>query len=125
MVSWQPQGQRFGMYATGSESGAEMDQPRRRHQPRVHGSGLSHPVGPIYDEPGYRFGMYRWHIKDPIRFQQALRVTIQALGWWAEPDEPLRYRPGEDDIASTALWYQTEPHAPYPPLPGIEALRVD
>ena len=28
-----------------------------------------------------RFGMYRWHIPDPIRFQQDLRVTIQALGW--------------------------------------------
>jgi hypothetical protein len=41
--------------------------------------------------------MYRWHIMDPIHLQQDLRVTIQALGWWAEP--------GEDDIASTALWY--------------------
>ena len=28
-----------------------------------------------------RFGMYRWHIMDPIRFEQDLRVTIQALGW--------------------------------------------
>jgi hypothetical protein len=28
-----------------------------------------------------RFGLYRWHVMDPIRFQQDLRVTIQALGW--------------------------------------------
>ena len=28
-----------------------------------------------------RFGMYRWHIIDPIRFDADLRVTIQALGW--------------------------------------------
>ena len=28
-----------------------------------------------------RFGLYRWHIMDPIRFEQDLRVTIQALGW--------------------------------------------
>ena len=28
-----------------------------------------------------RFGMYRWHIMDPIRFEKDLRVTIQALGW--------------------------------------------
>ena len=62
---------------------------------------------------------------DPVRFQTDLRVTIQALGWRAEPGEPLRYRPGEDDIASTAFWYQTEPHAPFPPLPGIEDLAVD
>lgn len=26
-----------------------------------------------------RFGMYRWHIVDPIRFGSALRVTVQAL----------------------------------------------
>ena len=116
--------QRFGMYATDSESSTEMDERGRRHQPRVHGSGLSHPTGDIY-VPGYRFGMYRWHVMDPIRFQQDLRVTIQALGWWAEPGEQLRYRPGEDDIASTAFWYQGEPHAPYPALPDIEALRVD
>jgi hypothetical protein len=82
--------QRFGMYETASESEPEMDEPRRRHQPRVHGSGLSHPTGAIY-VPGYRFGMYRWHVMDPIRFQQELRVTIQALGWWVEPGEPRRY----------------------------------
>ena len=28
-----------------------------------------------------RFGLYRWHIIDPIRFETDLRVTIQALGW--------------------------------------------
>ena len=28
-----------------------------------------------------RFGLYRWHIMDPVRFEKDLRVTIQALGW--------------------------------------------
>lgn len=28
-----------------------------------------------------RFGMYRWHITDPIRFEKDLKVTIQDLGW--------------------------------------------
>lgn len=28
-----------------------------------------------------RFGMYRWHIMDPIRFDKNLKVTIQDLGW--------------------------------------------
>ena len=28
-----------------------------------------------------RFGLYRFHIADPIRFNSDLRVTIQALGW--------------------------------------------
>jgi len=116
--------QRFGMYRTGSESDPTVDERRRRHEPRVHGSGLSIPEGDIYT-PGYRFGMYRWQIQDPIRFKRDLRVTIQALGWWAEPGEPLRYRPGEDDIASTALWYQTEPHALFPEPPSLEALSVE
>lgn len=67
-----------------------------------------------------RFGMYRWHIPDPIRFQQGLRVTIQALGWRSEG----RFLPLQDDIASTALWYQREPHAPFPALPDRDYLEV-
>ena len=67
-----------------------------------------------------RFGLYRWHIMDPIRFQQDLRVTIQALGWRSEG----RYLPMQDDIASTVFWYQAEPHAPFPVLPGRNALEV-
>ena len=67
-----------------------------------------------------RFGLYRWHITDPIRFETDLRVTMQALGWQSEG----RYLPLQDDIASTCFWYQTEPHAPFPPLPGRDALKV-
>ena len=67
-----------------------------------------------------RFGLYRWHIVDPIRFGQDLRVTIQALGWRYNG----RYLPLQDDIASVAYWYQTEPHAPFPPLPGKDELEV-
>ena len=33
-----------------------------------------------------RFGMYRWHIMDPVRFEKDLRVTIQALGGAAMGD---------------------------------------
>jgi hypothetical protein len=67
-----------------------------------------------------RFGMYRWHILDPIRFDEDLRVTIQALGWRSGG----RYLPLQDDIASTAFWYQTEPHIPHPPLPTVDQLEV-
>jgi hypothetical protein len=35
-----------------------------------------------------------------------------------------RYISLPDDIASTALWYQTEPHAPFPTLPGMNELEV-
>jgi len=65
-----------------------------------------------------RFGLYRWHIMDPIRFARDLRVTIQALGWQSEG----RYLPLQDDISSVAFWYQAEPHAPFPALPGRDEL---
>ncbi len=71
-----------------------------------------------------RFGMYRWHVQDPIRFAEDLRVTIQALGWRAALEGKSRYLPLQDDIASTALWYQAEPHAPFPTLPDLNGLEV-
>ena len=69
-----------------------------------------------------RFGMYRWHIMDPVRFDTELRVTIQALGW--RPDKERRYLPLQDDIASVAFWYQTLPHAPLKALPDRDFLEV-
>ncbi|HEY8575370.1 MAG TPA: glycoside hydrolase family 172 protein [Devosia sp.] len=70
-----------------------------------------------------RFGMYRWHIPDPIRFEQDLRVTIQALGWRTEKKN-RRYLPLQDDIASVAFWYQTLPTAPFPELAPADYLEV-
>jgi len=67
-----------------------------------------------------RFGMYRWHVPDPIRFEENLRVTIQALGW----REGMRYLPLQDDISSVAFWYQTLPTAPFPALPDNDYLEI-
>lgn len=71
-----------------------------------------------------RFGLYRWHVMDPIRFEDDLRVTIQALGWRSAMDGQGRYLPLQDDIASVGYWYQAEPHAPFPPLPDRNYLEV-
>jgi len=68
-----------------------------------------------------RFGLYRWHIQDPVRFDKDLRITIQALGWRSG----RRYLPLMDDIASVAYWYQTEPHAAFPKLPSKDGLEVN
>lgn len=73
---------------------------------------------PLYrKEPGEvpKHGLYRWHVMDPIRFKQDLKVTMQALGWWPNG----KYEPLTDDIASVAYWYQTEPHAPFPVFPEV------
>lgn len=78
------------------------------------------PPDKIY-EVGQRFGLYRWHIMDPIRFEKDLKVTIQALGWQSGG----RYLQLEDDIASVAFWYQKEPHQKFPPLPGKDALNFE
>ena len=84
-------------------------------------SGLAQVIRPdgVYNS-NQRFGLYRWHIMDPVRFEKDLKVTIQALGWRSGG----RYLPLQDDIASVAFWYQTEPHAPFPKLPGKDYLEV-
>jgi len=84
-------------------------------------AGMPQVIRPVLPEKTQmRFGLYRWHIVDPIRFEKDLKVTIQALGWRSGG----RYLPLQDDIASVAYWYQTEPHNPFPPLPDKDALEV-
>jgi hypothetical protein len=68
-----------------------------------------------------RFGLYRWHLLDPIHFARDLRVDIQTLGW--RPDG--RYRLLSDDVASTCWFYLDQPAAARPTLPSVEALEVD
>lgn len=84
-------------------------------------TGLAQVIRPdgLYDSQT-RFGLYRWHITDPIRFEKDLKVTIQALGWMKDG----RYLPLQDDIASVAFWYQTEPHQKFPPLPSKDELEL-
>jgi len=67
-----------------------------------------------------RFGMYRWHLLDPIYFQSRLRVDIQALGW----RRGWRYLPLHDDIASTSLFYLDRATAARPPVPAADDMEV-
>ncbi|MBP5230220.1 MAG: DUF2961 domain-containing protein [Clostridia bacterium] len=67
-----------------------------------------------------RFGMYRWHLPDPISFEKRIRVDVQALGW----TEHGKFKSLSDDVASAAFWYQTLPTAPFPPLAAREELEV-
>jgi hypothetical protein len=68
-----------------------------------------------------RFGLYRWHILDPVRFEKDLRITNQALGWRGSRG----YLPLQDDISSVAFWYQTEPHIDFPTLPTKDYLDIN
>jgi len=90
--------------------------------PKPFTTAYSGTVLPTSDdaEPPNFWSLYRWHIQDPINFQEDLRVTIQALGWGSDG----KYKKMADDIASVAYWYQAEPHAPFPKLPALaERLR--
>ncbi|UWZ84363.1 glycoside hydrolase family 172 protein [Occallatibacter riparius] len=51
--------------------------------------------------------MYRFYVNDPVRFRKSIRVTI-------EHGHDNNF---ENDYTSTAIWYQDEPHKPFPPLP--------
>lgn len=68
-----------------------------------------------------RFGLYRWHIMDPVRFDKDLRITIQDLGWRSGG----RYLPQQSDISAVVFWYQREPHAPFPKLQAKDQLEVN
>ena len=85
-------------------------------------SGLAQVLKPdgLY-QTQERFGLYRWHIVDPVRFDSDLRVTIQDLGW----REGGTYLPLQDDMSSVAYWYQMEPHAAFPKLPAKEQLETN
>ena len=56
-----------------------------------------------------RFLLYRFHVPDPIHFDEAFRMTLDNLGWTG---------PRYDDYTSVAYWYQTLPSAPLKPLPS-------
>jgi len=85
-------------------------------------SGLVQVISPdLTYKAGQRFGLYRWHIMDPIRFKKDLRITIQDLGW----HHGGRYLPQKSDISSTCFWYQKEPHTPFPKLPDWQYLEIN
>jgi hypothetical protein len=77
-------------------------------------TGTTLPANENGKPPSF-WSLYRWHIMDPICFEQDLRVTIQALGW-----QGSKYKKLSDDVASVAYWYQTSPHSPFPPLPSLK-----
>lgn len=51
---------------------------------------------------------YRFFLEDPVYFEKSLRASIE-------------HGHGNNltlDLCSVSYWYQTEPHKPFPPLPG-------
>ncbi|RIK42288.1 MAG: hypothetical protein DCC58_11210 [Chloroflexi bacterium] len=70
--------------------------------------GVILPGGPNWSG---QITLYRYHIEDPVRFSTSIRVTI----------EHGHANRRSDDYSSTAYWYQTEPHLPFPAFPDVAA----
>ncbi len=68
----------------------------------------------VKDEDRGRVAAYRWHIPDPIDFRDSLRIHLEH----GHDNAELA------DYATTAYWYQTEPHVPFPPLPRATERRI-
>ncbi len=62
------------------------------------------------EKAGSRSSVYRFHLDSPIPFTKSIRATIE--------HGHANHR--SDSFFSVAYWYQTEPHAPFPPLPPVE-----
>ena len=84
-------------------------------------AGLAQVIVPdrLYQSQ-FRFGMYRWHLNDPIRFTKDIRVTIQALGWRSGG----RYQLLQDELAAVAYFYLNSPSTNLPPLPDRDGLEL-
>lgn len=67
-----------------------------------------------------RFSLYRWHICDPVYFEEDIKVTMQALGWRSGH----RFLPLQDDISSVAYWYQDTICDTFPILPDADYLEL-
>lgn len=68
-------------------------------------NGAPYIVNP--EHIGGRYCLYRWHTESPITFEKSIRATIE--------HGHANHR--RDNFYSVAYWYQTEPHAAFPPLP--------
>lgn len=62
------------------------------------------------ERAGSRSSVYRFHLDSPIPFTKSLRATIE--------HGHANHR--SDNFFSVAYWYQTEPHAAFPPLPAVD-----
>lgn len=79
-------------------------------------------------DTGY-ISMYRWHMKDPVYWESAMRVTMQQIGHVGPSPNLEAYKANlyerEDDWCATAFWYEPVPSAPLPPLASVEERSTD
>ena len=90
---------------------------------------------PYFDQWGIVGGhtsAYRWHVNDPLVFNESIKFEFETFGWIGQDENPeyraMSWNPREDDFSSVAFWYQTgiptfearAPHAKERKLPSID-----
>ncbi len=86
--------------------------PHQVYSAPYHGYPLvSHPEEADFSG---KTSMYRFHIEDPVYFQESIKVTI----------EHGHANALSNDYSSTAYWYQAEPHKPFAVLPVDERIPL-
>lgn len=99
---------------------------------------------PLCDDAHGYYSIYRLHTRDPIYFEDSLRVTIQQMGFGDREqarafygsdfseypaagvrNDVMCYYDRSDDICSVAYWYQTLPSVPFPELMSVAARCAD
>src|SRR5690606_2153548 len=83
--------------------------PYGHEKPTFHYSEYGNPVNGG-DDRGAEWMVYRFHSESPIVFNESIRVTIE--------HGHANHR--SDNYYTVGYWYQTEPHAQFPPLPAVE-----
>ncbi|OQY31939.1 MAG: hypothetical protein B6241_12675 [Spirochaetaceae bacterium 4572_59] len=73
-------------------------------------AGLHAGLSIAETEERHKLTAYRLHLADPVPFEKNIRVTI----------EHGHDNHQSNDYASTAYWYQMEPHMPFPSYPSVE-----
>jgi hypothetical protein len=92
---------------------------------------------PLVDQKSGLYSIYRFHVKDPIYFQEQLKITVQQIGFGSAEkakryfgNDFVRYQAAgtkkdgdycyfdlSNDYSSTVYWYQSLPTLPFPKLP--------
>jgi hypothetical protein len=90
------------LYGTGSEDYFSDAWGMREDENLFYGCPLQEPDF----KTGSKATVYRFHIPDPIPFNNSIRVTI----------EHGHANNRSDYFSSVAYWYQSEPHKPFPTL---------
>jgi hypothetical protein len=78
-----------------------------------------------FEDLGTEYGLYRWHVMDPVRFTKSLRFEIEHTGWMSADETESGKVEGnverEDDMATVAFWYQVGQPKRFTTLPPLAA----